>query len=65
MLLGGVNHPLTYLGGIGYQLLFPAWAYLLGRLLTAAAVIDATMWLRHREVDPGQDGVHSTPEGNP
>ena len=33
LLLGGVNHPLTYLGGLGYQLLFPAWAYLLGRRL--------------------------------
>ena len=33
MLLGGVNHPLTYLGGVGYQLLFPAWAYLLGQRL--------------------------------
>jgi hypothetical protein len=34
LLLGGVNHPLTYLGGIGYQLLFPVWAWLLGRTLS-------------------------------
>jgi membrane protein len=53
----------TY-GAIGAALAILLWAYLLGRLITAAAVIDATLWLRHREVDPGQDGVHSTPEGN-
>ena len=33
LLLGGVNHPLTYVGGIGYQLGWPAWAFLMGRLL--------------------------------
>jgi hypothetical protein len=31
LLLGGVNHPLTYIGGIGYQLLFPVWGLLMGR----------------------------------
>jgi len=35
LLLGGVSHPLTYAGGIGYQILFPIWAFLLGRRLTA------------------------------
>ena len=33
MLLGGVDHPLTYAGGIGYTLVFPVWAYLMGRHL--------------------------------
>jgi hypothetical protein len=33
LLLGGVAHPFTYLGGVGYQFLFPLWAYLLGRAL--------------------------------
>jgi len=33
LLLGGVNHPLTYIGGIGYSVLLPIWAYLLARLL--------------------------------
>lgn len=31
LLLGGVNHPLTYLGGVGYQVLLPIWAFLLAR----------------------------------
>jgi len=31
LLLGGVNHPLTYVGGIGYSLTFPIWAYLMAR----------------------------------
>jgi hypothetical protein len=30
---GGVSDPLTYLGGIGYQVLFPIWAFLFARLL--------------------------------
>jgi hypothetical protein len=33
MLLGGLNHPLTYAGGIGYSIVFPVWAYLVGRHL--------------------------------
>lgn len=32
-LLGGVYHPLTILGGLGYQIAFPIWALLIGRLL--------------------------------
>jgi hypothetical protein len=30
---GGVDDPLTYVGGIGYQILFPIWAFLFARLL--------------------------------
>jgi hypothetical protein len=37
VLLGGLNHPLTYIGGIGYQVVFPIWAYLLGRALSRRA----------------------------
>jgi hypothetical protein len=33
LLHGGVNDTLTYIGGIGYQILFPIWAYLFARLL--------------------------------
>jgi hypothetical protein len=33
MLLGGLNHPLTYAGGIGYSIVFPVWAFLMGRHL--------------------------------
>ena len=32
-LLGGAYHPLTILGGLGYQIAFPIWALLIGRLL--------------------------------
>ena len=35
LLAGGMNHPLSYLGGIGYLLLFPAWAFVMGRLFSA------------------------------
>jgi hypothetical protein len=33
LLRGGVTDPLTYLGGIGYHVLFPIWAFLFARLL--------------------------------
>jgi hypothetical protein len=33
LLRGGVNDPLSYVGGIGYQILFPIWAFLFARLL--------------------------------
>jgi hypothetical protein len=34
MLMGGVSHPLTYTGGVGYSIVFPVWAYLMGRHLS-------------------------------
>jgi len=37
LLMGGVSHPLTYLGGVGYQIAFPIWAFLLSRHLRALA----------------------------
>jgi hypothetical protein len=33
LLRGGVNDPLAYVGGIGYQVLFPIWAFLFARPL--------------------------------
>ena len=35
LLVGGTNHPLSYVGGIGYLLLFPIWALVMGRLFSA------------------------------
>lgn len=35
MLMGGLSHPLTYAGGVGYSIVFPVWAFLMGRHLTA------------------------------
>lgn len=37
LLLGGVNHGLTYLGGIGYQVVLPVWALFLGRVFRRRA----------------------------
>jgi hypothetical protein len=34
LLVGGVGHPLTYAGGVGYSIAFPVWALLMGRHLT-------------------------------
>jgi len=33
LLAGGVDHPLTLLGGIGYEVVLPIWALLMARLL--------------------------------
>ena len=37
LIAGGMSHPLSWAGGIGYLLLFPVWAFLMGRLLSAMA----------------------------
>jgi hypothetical protein len=33
LLIDGLNHPLTYVGGIGYQFVLPIWAILMAREL--------------------------------
>jgi hypothetical protein len=35
LLVGGMDHPFSYVGGIGYLLLFPVWAFAMGRLFSA------------------------------
>jgi len=37
LLLGGVNHPLSYVGGVGYQIVLPVWAWLLSRVFRQRA----------------------------
>jgi hypothetical protein len=37
LLLGGQNHPLSYAGGIGYELVLPIWAFLMARSLARIA----------------------------
>jgi len=37
LLAGGMSHPLSYAGGIGYLLVFPVWAFLMGRLFSEIA----------------------------
>ncbi len=36
LLRGGLNQPLTYVGGIGYLIVFPIWALLMARELKAS-----------------------------
>ena len=35
LIMGGVDHPLTYAGGVGYSITFPVWALLMARHLRA------------------------------
>jgi hypothetical protein len=35
LLVGGIDHPLTSVGGLAYLVVFPIWAFLVGRLLAA------------------------------
>lgn len=37
LLASGMNDPLTYVGGIGYQVVLPVWALALGRVFVARA----------------------------
>jgi uncharacterized BrkB/YihY/UPF0761 family membrane protein len=46
----------TY-GAIGAALAILLWAYLLGRLVTGAAVLDAALWLRRRDDRRGASGA--------
>ncbi len=46
----------TY-GAIGAALAILLWAYLLGRLVIAAAVLDAALWLRRRDGDAAGAGM--------
>ncbi|MDQ2934185.1 MAG: hypothetical protein M3R49_04240 [Chloroflexota bacterium] len=36
LLRGGLDQPLTYVGGIGYLIIFPVWAFLMARELRAS-----------------------------
>lgn len=41
LLLGGVNHVLTYVGGVGYQVLLPIWAFFLARVFRQSVATTA------------------------
>jgi uncharacterized BrkB/YihY/UPF0761 family membrane protein len=44
-----VEHKTDTYGAIGFALALLLWAYLLGRLITTAAVVNETLWTRHEE----------------
>jgi uncharacterized membrane protein YjfL (UPF0719 family) len=37
LILGGMNHPLAWAGGLGYLVLFPIWAWLMAGVFSARA----------------------------
>jgi hypothetical protein len=39
LLIGGAYHPLTFLGGLPYQVFLPTWAFLLNRVLQAQSPV--------------------------
>ncbi len=41
LLIGGAYHPITYLGGLPYQVLLPTWAFLLNRVLQSRSGVAA------------------------
>src|SRR6476646_6237174 len=41
-----IEHKTDTYGAIGFALALLLWAYLLGRLITSAAVVNATLWTR-------------------
>ena len=44
-----IEHKTDTYGAIGFALALLLWAYLLGRLITSAAVVNATLWARDVE----------------
>ena len=47
-----ISHKSATYGAIATALALLAWAYLVGRLLTAAAVLNAALWHRKQLPDP-------------
>ena len=43
-----VEHKTDTYGAIGFALALLLWAYLFGRLITSAAVVNETLWTRYR-----------------
>src|SRR5689334_21941721 len=43
LLVGGGYHPLTYLGGVGYQIILPLWAFMLARVFRDQLVAHRTI----------------------
>ena len=43
-----VEHKTDTYGAIGFALALLLWAYLLGRLITSAAVVNETLWTRYQ-----------------
>lgn len=37
LIVGSVNHPLTWVGGLGFQILFPIWAYVVAGVFRSRA----------------------------
>jgi uncharacterized BrkB/YihY/UPF0761 family membrane protein len=44
-----LEHKTEAYGAIGASLALLLWAYVLGRILTGSAVLNATLWRRHAE----------------
>jgi uncharacterized BrkB/YihY/UPF0761 family membrane protein len=54
-----VEHKTDTYGAIGFALALLLWAYLLGRLITSAAVINETLWTRHQERRRAHEAVQA------
>jgi uncharacterized BrkB/YihY/UPF0761 family membrane protein len=58
-----VEHKTSTYGAIGFALALLLWAYLLGRLITTAAVVNETLWSRYQERRRGRS--HPPPPADP
>jgi membrane protein len=58
-----VEHKTSTYGAIGFALALLLWAYLLGRLVTTAAVVNETLWSRYQERRRGRP--HPPPPADP
>ena len=54
-----LEHKTDTYGAIGFALALLLWAYLLGRLITSAAVVNETLWSRHQERRRAHDAVQA------
>src|SRR5262249_35499479 len=52
-----IEHKTETYGAIGFALALLLWAYLLGRLITASAVVNETLWARDQARRRAHDAV--------
>jgi uncharacterized BrkB/YihY/UPF0761 family membrane protein len=59
-----VEHKTDTYGAIGFALALLLWAYLFGRLVTSAAVVNETLWARHQARRRAHDSTRERQSGD-
>ncbi len=58
-----ISHKSATYGAIATALALLGWAYILGRVLTASAVLNASLWYRNQRISAHHDELNDRPVG--